>query len=296
MATCSALILLGHYTETTNLDQLRAKHAGDIFYVSMELLRPPVLAWPKKALDDMYARLEKGRKILPFDDGRAVFDRNTPKEVIMGPAHAYLVYVDDLYDYFASQKKGAKAIPVIIIRDDSAVFDEGKFWERLQREGRAYLFDINGKLKAPPSTFKDFPDAPFVSVLSKLIPEIYREGRKENFARKIYKSTDYPIAFRDGDKEFRFLLYRIAGPLKKRIVRDDPSLTPLLTDASAPITEAMADRMRALMLESFNDGDFSDDAHVEFQGLYPLKQKTKFDDINFRKEIGYEGQITVIEK
>ncbi len=292
--------------EIKNAAALKEKHTGDIFYVSLELVRPPMVVYSKEAFDRWYKIEQRGRPSLPHNKGRSARDTNTPFKVVLAPDHAYVVFIDKIFEVLKDQKAGAKAIPVEIMEDHSATHDDDVFWKKLERDGHAYLKDSDGKDQKPVSRFNELKDDFFLGMLDKWIPEI-RYARKSPHAR-VYGYVEMPVAVRLESTMSQYVLSQMAPSIKKRIQLDEdnrndprnfdeavkviPTLMQLLSQANPTLDKRMANRLRQIINEAFSDGEFTYIKHFE-DAIRLLDQPKTFDAINFNNLAGIYKQILV---
>ncbi len=290
---------------------LKKKHTGDIFYLSMDLVHPPVTIYSKEAFEHWYTREQPGHPSLPYNKNRSARDTNIPFKVVLAPNHAYVVFVDTINEFLKDQKAGAKAIPVEIIQDDSDLYSETIFWNKLEKDGQAWLKDIDGKEQKPLTHFNQLKDEPLLGALDKAIVAV-------SYARtpphsRVYAYVEYPAALRIDSSTSKFLLYQIAPSIKKFILADDkrrngqcnfdnetmalPDLMPLLNKNNEVIDKKRANRLRFMLNEAFSEGDFQSIKH--FQDNMRLLRDEDFQPIskiNFNNLTGISKQILVVSK
>lgn len=129
-------------------DDLRQKQRGDVFYISLSLVRMGISSFPMEA----FKRFQKTRNLqqtspLPYNKGSAARNTNTPFRVVLGPQKKFVVFIDDYFDLFEDFTQGATTIPVRIVRDDSVMYDAQTFWAHLRDDG---LVDF---IRPRPQTF-----------------------------------------------------------------------------------------------------------------------------------------------
>lgn len=121
-------------------NEMRTKKQGDVFYITLNLVRMGISSFPMEA----FKRFQKTRNLtssspLPYNNGQAARNTNTPFRVVLGPRKKYVVFIDDYFDLMEDHTRGATTIPVRIVRDDSSIYDEHSFWSHLRDDGLVHF-------------------------------------------------------------------------------------------------------------------------------------------------------------
>ncbi len=190
--------------------------ATEVFYTQISTLIPGQTRYSSRNVEEKIAALVKS--------GDAVFNQATGKwtfkyydHLSAFPIHDSLPVVKTAFGYLladghhhvmSSLAIGAEWLPVHIIGDFSDLSFE-ELWLKAEKEGMAYLYQIDGtKAAHPPASFHELQEDPnryFAAVAARKLPP-------DNLDMKISKGAAYPLWIKIG-KDVPFIEFKIADVL-----------------------------------------------------------------------------------
>lgn len=266
---------------------LKSRSVGEIFYAPIVLLRPGVCSFPFLSLELRQKLMNRDKprlaKKLPFDEGRAARDKNTPKPVIMGPGHEFLLYADDIHDLLHDKLAGATTMPVKIIEDYSEIHEESEFWKMMVAKDYAYLEDREGNTKLAPNTAEDIKDDPYLANWMLLIPELFHFPKPPH--QRVIGSVEYPAGIRIESEVPKFSLYKLTRALYEAGFDDEE----LMKDPPKEYDIEFLKEMQKRVHKAFYGGDM-----YGINWIHTFDEQTKFEDVEFLKFPGIKGQVYVM--
>lgn len=276
------------------------------------------MTFPRDALKNQWS--PENRELL-FNEGRSARDTNMPLNVVMGYDSQYVVYHDDYEEVMHDAEKGAQAIPVKIVMDDSNLFDEKTFWSKLNKDDIAYtqwsgvISQKDSKKEDdlsifPTNDIREIKNDIFLCNLHTYIPLIKMKKKTDTEDRPAQLVTSkYPIGVRIEGKVSPFVFYKMAQSLQKRIEADEkkrkddrnfdekskniPDLTGILTEISPDLPLDALKRLQDIIKEAYSEGDFTHIPNFK-EGVRMFDGVSDVGALNIPLLLGVSDQINII--
>jgi hypothetical protein len=221
------------------------------FFLSIDKIHPGQSRYSSKNTDEKVNKiLKEGRATFDetsgtwsykYDDGRSAYSLDNAVPVVLGP-DGMILLVDGHHDVMASLAVGAQSIPVKVIENWTDV-PMDTFWTKAANSGYAYLYDLQGQKRLPPTSFKDLVDDPnryFAAIAARKLNE---GGTMENSV-----GTDYPLWIKIG-KDIPFIEFKISDLMIKKGLIYDYNI-----EKDPVAWEQFMEKVRAALVENPIDG------------------------------------------
>jgi hypothetical protein len=248
----------------TNL-QADDEKASPIQYVSYQQIFPAQLRYSSQNVTEKVNKaIERKAAVWNEKDESWTFKYNhgtsilSEKEALPVVISSFgYVLADGHHDVLSSIKLNAEMIPIKVIADLSHL-DSQQFWEKAEKKGWAYLYQIGGEKSTPPATFSDLVDDPnryFAAITARKYP---KEGSNESFG------AEYPLWVKVG-KDIPFIEFKISDALwAQGFLYDEEQM-------GNPPSEDYEEFARKVLLEA------------EIQGLRVVPGRTHYSEINLEE-------------
>lgn len=272
--------------DSADSEILKAKHVGEVFYAPLSLIRPGICRFPFLSLELHLRLLSRDKPRLatkiPFDEGRAIRDKNNAKSVVMGIDHRFLVYADNYNDLLHDMLAGATTMPVRIVADYSDIHDDHEFWKTLISKDYAYLDDLEGEMHLPPDTMEGVKDDPYLTHWMLLIPEVFNFSKQPR--QRVIAYVDYPAAIRIEGRVPKFSLYKLTKKLYDVGFKDKE----LMQQPPKKFKDDFLKDIQKRVYQAFFGGNM-----YGIDWIHTFDEETKFSDIDFFK-LGLTGQVYIM--
>jgi hypothetical protein len=238
------------------------------FFLSIDKIHPGQSRYSIKNTEEKVNKiLKEGRAVLDetsgtwsyrYDDGKSAYSLENAVPVVLG-SDGTILLVDGHHDIMASLAVGAKSIPVKVIENWTDL-PMDTFWAKAADEGYAYLYDLQGNKKLPPTSFKDLVDDPnryFAAIAARKLTE----GGKMSDSI----GAEYPLWIKIG-KDIPFIEFKISDLMIKKglIYNDNIEKDPAAWDQ-------FMEKVRTALIENPIDG------------LRVVTEKTHYRDIDLSR-------------
>lgn len=224
-------------------------HHDNVKYVSIDELFPAQIRYSLLNMKDKANKaIIKGDAVwnddggweYKFDNGNSILSTKDALPVVR--ASFGYVLIDGHHDVLSSMHLQARTVPIHVIEDVSYL-SRDEFWREAEGRGWAYLYTIDGRKAAPPTSFYDLTDDPN-RYFAAITVRKFTANEDDTYSSK---GAEYPLWVKV-NKDIPFIEFKIANVLYENGFVYNPD------HMGRPPAESVAERARQIIIDADIEG------------------------------------------